>query len=98
MLPAAAITLQRQQEAALQRVLEEEILKEMTRENALQQVSPPVPDACLFRAEADNHLQHDILFMLLRLFRSIRRLHRLASVTMQHTWLCQRDWPAFRYL
>ena len=38
MLPGAAMTLQRQQEAALQRVLEEEILKEMTRENALQQV------------------------------------------------------------
>lgn len=32
--------LQRQQEAALQRVLEEEILKEMTRENTLQQVTP----------------------------------------------------------
>jgi hypothetical protein len=37
--PRDIAVLQRQQEAALQRVLEEEILKEMNRENMLQAVS-----------------------------------------------------------
>jgi hypothetical protein len=39
--PRDIAVLQRQQEAALQRVLEEEILKEMNRENMLQAVSGP---------------------------------------------------------
>jgi hypothetical protein len=39
--PRDIAVLQRQQEAALQRVLEEEILKEMNRENMLQAVRGP---------------------------------------------------------
>lgn len=45
---ASGSQLQRQQEAALQRILEEEILKEMDREAALREVRPSVcVPACL---------------------------------------------------